>query len=507
MKLERTKNAGRNILYGTILRIVQTVIPFIMRTVIIYVLGVQYLGLSSLFVSILQVLNLAELGVGSAMVFSMYKPIAEDDAESICALMALYKTYYRVIGLVIAAAGAVLTPFVPYLIKSDLPSGINIYLLYFLNLAATVLSYWLFAYKNSILQAFQRTDVVSKVSIITTVVQFGLQVVSVAVFRSYYAYVVSALASQVLTNILTAVWADKLYPMYRPRGRLERDTVKQINRRIRDLFTAKLGSVIVGSADTIVISAFLGLTVLAVYQNYYYILSAIYTFVGILLTSVTAGIGNSLVTESMDKNYDDFKIFTFIICWIICVCCSCFGGLYQPFMIIWVGEDLMLKNGFIPLMCIYFFVLELSMVWATVKDAAGIWHADRLRPLIGASVNLILNLILVQFIGLYGIVLSTVLSYVFISMPWLIHNLFTLLYKKKPWSYIKDLLLYALITVLATGSTYFISVNIPLDGVARLAVMALICTVLPNVYLFLFLHKKVEFQESKKIALRIIQRR
>ena len=171
MKIERTKNASRNILFGIILKIYQIAVPFLMRTAMIYFMGVQYLGLNSLFTSVLQVLNLAELGVGSAMVYSMYKPIAEDDTKKICALMKLYRLYYRVIGFVIGGVGLVLTPFVPKLISGDVPSGLNIYILYLMNLAATVLSYWLFAYKNSLLQAHQRVDVVSKITLVTNTFQ------------------------------------------------------------------------------------------------------------------------------------------------------------------------------------------------------------------------------------------------------------------------------------------------------------------------------------------------
>ena len=119
MQIERTKNASRNILFGIILKIYQIAVPFLMRTAMIYFMGVQYLGLNSLFTSVLQVLNLAELGVGSAMVYSMYKPIAEDDTKKICALMKLYRLYYRVIGFVIGGVGLVLTPFVPKLIKGQ----------------------------------------------------------------------------------------------------------------------------------------------------------------------------------------------------------------------------------------------------------------------------------------------------------------------------------------------------------------------------------------------------
>jgi O-antigen/teichoic acid export membrane protein len=181
--------------------------------------------------------------------------------------MNLYKVYYRIIGGVIAVLGVVLTPFVPHLIKGDVPQGINVYVLYLLNLSATVLSYWLFAYKNSVLQAHQRNDVVSKVTLITNTLQYSIQILVLWLLHDYYVYVIVALITQALTNITTAYVANKLYPQFKAEGRVPEQDVKVINKRIRDLFTSKIGAVVVNSADTLVISAFLGLTVLAVYQN------------------------------------------------------------------------------------------------------------------------------------------------------------------------------------------------------------------------------------------------
>ena len=192
MRIERTKNATRNIAVGMVLKIYQLFVPFIIRTVMIHMLGMEYLGLNSLFTSILQVLNLAELGVGSAMVFSMYKPIAEDDSATINDLMKLYQIYYRIIGAIILVVGVVLTPFIPKLIKSDIPQGMNIYILYFLNLVATVLSYWLFAYKNCLLTAHQRNDVISKVTIASNTVMYLGQILVLVLLKNYYVYLIIA---------------------------------------------------------------------------------------------------------------------------------------------------------------------------------------------------------------------------------------------------------------------------------------------------------------------------
>lgn len=496
-KIERTRNATRNIIFGVILKAYQIIVPFLMRTAMIYLMGVQYLGLNSLFTSILQVLNLVELGVGSAMVYSMYKPIAEDDEVTICALMKLYRTYYRVIGLVIAVVGASLTPFIPKLISGEVPSDINLYILYLLNLAATVLSYWLFAYKNSILQAHQRTDIVSKVTLVTNSIQYVLQLFVLWAFKNYYFYVIVMLATQAITNVATAVAADKLYPQFSPVGKLPKQEISKINGRIRDLFTSKIGAIIVNSADTIVISAFLGLTALAVYQNYYFILTSITGFVTIVFSAVTAGIGNSLVVETKEKNFKDLNVFTFIICWISGFCSCCFLNLYQPFMELWVGKDLMLDFSIVICFVIYFYVCEVNQLLNTYKDAGGIWHEDRFRPLVTAIANLGMNLVMVQFWGLYGIILSTVLSMLLVGMPWLFHNLFTTMFEKKNMrKYLVSLAFYVLISIVASVISVFVCDFINFGLWVTLIVRFIICLIIPNVVFLIVYSRRSEFKQS-----------
>lgn len=501
MKIDRTKNATRNILFGIILKVYQILIPFIMRTAMIYFMGIQYLGLNSLFTSVLQVLNLAELGVGSAMVFSMYKPIAIDDKTTICALMKLYKIYYRIIGLIIAIIGGILTPFIPKLINGDIPSGINIYILYLLNLGATVLSYWMFAYKNSILQAHQRTDVVSKVTLITNTMQYGLQIIVLWVIRNYYIFVLVALFTQVLTNIVTAYTANKLYPHYKAEGDLPKENVKEINQRIRDLFTSKLGTVVYDSADTVVISAFLGLTSLAIYQNYFYIITALTGFISIIFSACTAGIGNSLVVETKEKNFNDLNKFTFIVCWITGFCSVCLLCMYQPFMELWVGKELMLNMSAVVCFVLYFFVRQINSLLNLYKDASGMWHEDKFRPLSAALTNLILNLILVQFIGIYGIILSTVISILVVGMPWLLHNLFTVVFEKERLrSFLGKMFTYCILTIIACIVTYFICSTINTSLWVTLALRGFICLIIPNMIFFLAYHKRNEFKQSVLLA-------
>lgn len=507
MKIERTKNATKNIIFGTILKIYQIIGPFLMRTLMIYYLGVEYLGLNSLFTSVLQVLNLAELGVGAAMVFSMYKPIAKDNNEELCALMRLYKIYYRVIGTVILILGLALCPFIPYLIKSDLPPDINIYILYLINLLATVFSYWMFAYKNSLLQAYQRVDVISKITIAINTIMYVLQAIVLIAFRNYYYYIMLTLFAQIAINIVTAIVSSKMYPQLAPKGKLSKVKRKKVNQRIKDLFITKIGTVAVNSADTIIISAFLGLTQLAIYQNYYYIVNAVYGIIVVIFNSVLAGIGNSLITESKEKNYEDLKKLTFITQWICCICICCFICLYQPFMKTWVGEGLMLQDNYVIFFCMLFYVLVLPMMWATIKDAAGLWHYDRFRPFFTGIANLILNIILVKFIGLYGIIVSTVLSEIFIAVPWVLHNLFKYVYKCSVTKYCLQLIKHLICIVCCAVVSAKCCILIKIDGIYAIVVYALICFIISNVIQYICFHKSEEFSLAKDLAFRMLKLR
>ena len=504
MKIEKTKNASRNIIFGILLKIYQILLPFTMRTIMMYTIGVEYLGLNSLFTSVLQVLNLAELGVGSAMVFSMYKPIAEDDSVTICALMQLYKIYYRVIGGIILIVGLGLTPFIPKLISGNIPADMNVYILYLLNLFATVMTYWLFAYRNSVLQAHQRNDVASKVTLGTETVKYFLQVIALILFHNYYYFVIVLLFTQILNNLFIAVAAKKIFPQYKPEGNLPKEEIRQINGKIRDLFTSKLGYTIVSSADTIVISAFLGLTVLAQYQNYYYIMSSIIGFMSIIYASITAGVGNSMLTKSIDQNYEEFCIFTLLVSFVSGICCACFMGLYQPFMKLWMGEKLLLPFSLVVLLCVYFWIYEYIMMASVYKDAGGIWHRDRFRPLISGVVNLGFNLFTVKFIGLYGIVLSTIVSMAVISAPWITTNIFKLIFKRSSIKYVSKLCYYAFSAVVASFISYNAVGVIFVDGWIGLILKAIVCITVSSVIMLLLFFKMDEFADAVSLIARML---
>ena len=484
----RTQNSLRNIGFGMINRIVSILFPFIVRTIFIKTLGEEYLGLNSLFSSILQVLNLADLGFASAIVASMYKPIAEEDIEKVSALMALYKKLYKIIGLGILAIGIVMTPFIGYLINGTPPENINIYILWILYLTNTVVSYLFYAYKVSLINAHQRNDITEKIGAASRIIFSILQIVSVILLKDIYIYVLLTVTNSIVYNFWCAKECDKRYPQYNCTGELDVKTKNQIVNNVGALALQKIGNTVSVSLDSIIISAFLGLKTVAIYGNYYYVVSAVATFVNLIYGAVTASIGNSIVTESREKNWYDFKKFFFLNTWLVRWCCICFICLFQDFMIIWMGKDLLFGIGTVLCLVLRFYFEQVRKVILTYKDAAGMWWVDKWRPIVGCLVNLILNIVMVKAIGVVGVMLSTVISYALVEIPWETHALFKCYFDKSELSYYRQLLT-ATISLVASGVvTYKICTYICFNHIVSLVIKGVVCAIIPNL-IFLLLNK------------------
>ena len=485
MKIQRTKHATRNIFFGIMYRMVATLCPFAMRTILLYVLGVEYLGLNSLFTSLLSFLSLAELGVGNAMVYAMYKPIAEDDTESICALLNLYKQLYRIIGTIILSAGLLLFPFVGYLVKGSHPSDVNLYILYLIYLFNTVISYYLFGYKQSILMAFQRNDIISKRAMIARMIMYLSQTALLFALKNYYWYILMLPLFTIATNFANSIIVDRIYPQYSCRGSVSKETKNNIKRNVLALIGGKLSDIVLNSSDNLVLSMFIGLSMVAMYDNYYYVFNAVTGFMLVIYNSLTAGLGNSIETETMEKNYRDFQILSFINAWVITWCSACIMCLMQPFMKIWVGESLMFPNAVVVLFAVYFYIYQSEKIVLTYKDAAGLWWKDRFRPYVVMSVNLVFNIASVKIIGVYGVILSTIFS-LLISVPWSGLVLHKYLFGVKIKEYAAVSLKYLGTAVTACAATYAACSFVKGGSYIQLILRGILCCIIPNVIFPLF---------------------
>ena len=348
----RTQHARRNIITSVINKLVIMLTNFIMRTVLIHYLGEVYLGLDSLFVSILQILSLSELGISSAMVYSMYKPLAENDTPAVCALLKLYRTVYRWIALIMTVLGLAVTPFLPLIVKKDLPEGMNLYVLFFINLANTVLSYALFAYRSSLFTADQKYSVNNNIYSIFKIGGTALQVLAIILFKNYYMYSIILPLTTILKNLALYIISNKMYPQYKCEGTVPKEEINNIKKRCAGMFLHKLSFVFRNSLDSIVLSAFLGLALLGKYNTYYYIINAISGIMILVSNSVTASVGNSMVVESKAKNYADFRKLQLLYMGLTSWLTVCLVACTQPFIKLWVGEKMMFTDGIMFVFCI-----------------------------------------------------------------------------------------------------------------------------------------------------------
>ncbi len=503
----RTKKSAANVVFGVGNRIVLMVFPFIIKTITIYTLGAEYLGLNSLFSSILQVLSLSELGVGSAMVYNMYRPLAEGDKKTVGALLLLYKKVYSYIGLFILVVGISLCPFLDKLIASSYPQDINIYILYLIFLLNTVLSYWLFAYKKSLLEANQVNSIESMLNTAVNFVLYIGQIIVLLLFKDYYLYIILMPICTAVLNVVRNIVVSRLFPEIKAEGKLDKAIIEDIKKKVFALFGHKIGTTIITSADSIVISAILGLVVLAQYSNYYYIINSLIGFVTIFYTAITASVGNSIVKDSVEKNYHDFKTLVFINSWIVGWCSICLYCLYQPFMKIWMGDDMLFGKGTLILFVVYFYVWLIRRIGLTYKDAAGMWNEDFLKPYVGAVINLVTNIILVKYIGVDGALLSTIIIMVLIYAPWETIVLFKNLFKSSPKEYIIRLIIYTLITVTLAVATDMFCNLVQLEGIVGLIIRIFICLVVPNIIYIVIYNRTEEFKESKLKLVGLIRRK
>lgn len=507
MSESRTSIASRNILYSIILKVYQLGAPFLIQSLMIYKLGITYVGLNGLFTSILGILNLTELGFGTAAVYCLYKPVADNDVALVNSYVNMYKKIYRYIGFMISLIGICIIPFLKYLVKSDMPSDMNLYILYVIQLAGTSLSYFCFAYKNSILLAHQKVDWISKIGLVVYTVKFIIQILAICLFRNYYIYSIAIPVSNLLTNFITARIVDLGFPQYSCSGRLSKDKLDILIKKIKALFIAKVGSVVLNSVDNVVISSFLGLVILGKYNNYYYIFSAVTGFITLFSSSIISTIGNSLVMQDRKNNYNNFMSMSFWNHWIVAWASICFIGLYQPFISIWIGEDNLLPFGIVILLACYFYILQSHQIVGAYKDAGGIWDEDKLRPLCVAGVNLLFNILLVQIIGLYGIVLSTIISLLFVNTPWLLTNVHKLIFKNTPCEYVKmwgkNIFIFTITSIVVGVLCKLISDK---NKYRNFAICFVICMIVPNLIFYLYYFRQSVFRNSIMLVSNIADR-
>lgn len=482
MEHSRTYYAKNNIIFGTVNKLATIVLQFVIRTIIIQTLGAEYLGIGSLFSSIIQALSMTELGFSAAIVFKMYKPFAEKDEPKICALLAFYKKVYTIIGFIVLGIGFVILPFLKFLINGDCPSDSNIYFLYLIYLAGTIISYFGVAYKTSLLEVAQRRDILSIIDTILIIVRSIFQIVFLYLAKNYYWYIIWQPVIILANNLMVAIISKKLFPEYKCYGKLPKEEAKDIITQVKGLAISKIGVVSRNSFDSIALSMCSGLIAVSIYSNYYYVFTGVAAFLGVITLGITGGIGNSIATESTEKNYSDFLKLNFYYSYITAWCTVCLFCLYQPFMQLWVGQDLTASNLTRSLFCVYFFISEIGQIRSIYGNVSGIWWNLRYFQIVEMILNPILNFTLGYKFGMNGIIIATIFSVTILSIIGIGWKTVVFCFKRAPLQYFVLIASYALITFLACIGTGYLCSLFRYEGIIKLLINGIICIIVPNLF-------------------------
>lgn len=496
----RTKNSIRNIIFSISAYAIQIILGFLVRRYFIYYFNEEFLGLNSLFSNILSVLSLAELGVGGAIVFSMYKPMAEGDKEKVNALLNFYKKCYFIIGFVVLGLGLCVIPFMDYF-KAKAPQvEINLYIVYLLFLGNSVLSYFC-AHRRALLYTDQRQDIESKINIVINILQTVLQLVVILFIKNFYIYLLCASFATLINNTFVYIVTSKKYKEFikNSSSNIDTSTKKEIKKNVSAMLFHKIGGVVVFSTDSILIYLLIGASQLGKYSNYSLIISYVGLIMSLYINAIKGSIGNSIVSRDNNENYKLFRKLNFAHLFIVAFCSICIFVLSDPFIDVILTKNkessLLLNFETLLALSVSFYFTQSRYMLNTFKECAGLFYQDRFKPIGEVIINLVASIVLAKWFGIVGIVLGTIIST--ISLPlWIEPHILNKYYLKKNTSgYLLKYLTCFTITLACGFVTYFICGFIPNIGLLTLALKFITCIIISLVTLFIGFCVMPEFRE------------
>lgn len=408
----RTQNVARNLKTNIGFQITNILIKFILRTVFIYILGKEYLGINGVFSNILTVLSLSELGLGTAIVYDMYKPIAVNDKIRENQLFCFYKYVYAIIGVIILAIGMCLIPFLKYIV-SDVPNVSNIYMIYILQLLSTSASYF-FAQYRSLFDAHQFNYINTRNNWFFAILKTIIQTVSLLLYKNYILFLVIDLAISVLSNYIISIKCKKFFP-YINNGEKKIDLMygKHVLSNAMSMFSIKVGITVVNATDNLIISSFISTVLVGIYSNYSMLTSVITASTMMISSSLQASVGNLCVNKNHNKMREVFEKVLFLYSSLYALICIGMGTLVNTFISVWAGPDYVLADATVFVIILNLYLTGVHQPLEVYIYADGMFKYFRVKPWIEAGINVIISILLVKPLGITGVFLGTTLSHLF----------------------------------------------------------------------------------------------
>ncbi len=416
--MARTKNSIHNIIFALCLQGVTVVANFVIRTIMIQRLGMQATSLNGLFTEVLAALSMAEMGVGTAIIYNLYKPLAENDHKKVRQLMGLFKNAYRIIAAVTFLIGLALCPWIHLLVKSIDYSLNYIRLVYMLFVVDLSMSY-LFSYKVSLMNADQKSHIQSKVSMAIKPIEVIIKIVVLLITNNFIAYLLASILVTFLGNLVRSYVVDRYYPwLGKNEEMLPKDERKEVFSNIKNLFIKALSGKITSSTDNMLISALVDTLKVGYYSNYALVIGVFRQLANqIAYGGIGASMGNMLVTESKEKCTKIFyrlEYLFFVVGALASVCTYC---CVDSFILIWLkSEEFLLAKSIIFICCLNLFIEVINRPLWSIMEVSGLFRYDKYISVAGSVVNLVVSIVLGMKIGMAGIFIGTFITYLIQSI-------------------------------------------------------------------------------------------
>ncbi|RJX41861.1 hypothetical protein D3P09_06055 [Paenibacillus pinisoli] len=495
----RVKSSFLNISAGLLNQLIITILSFVSRTVFINSLGIEYLGVNALFTSVLAMLSLAEAGIGSSIIYNLYKPVAERNRLKVLALMKLYRNTYRVIAVIVLLLGLSVMPFLDVIVQdADVKHLEWVYLIFLLNTAVP----YLFVYKHSYLNVNQKNYIVTIVFSISAIVSTSIRIAILYYTENYLLYLAVDSIITIATSIILARIVDKKYPFLRfgKADILDPETRANFMKNMKAIFIQNVGNYFIFGIESILISTFVSIVAVGIYANYKMLVDISRTFLNQVFAGMNHSVGNMVAVESAAKIFDVYKVMLLLSFWLYSLLSIGMFLLIQPLIMLWLGPEFSMSWMILAVLIAMFYERGMRNTITSVKTTAGIFHEDRFAPLIQAVINLGLSLWLVQQIGLIGVFIGGLLSALLVpfwTTPYLVYKK---VFKRSVFHYYMMYLLYTLLALGTLGASYAATSLLPAQSLLALIAKGLIVLIVVNgVYLLVFF-KTPEFAYLARIA-------
>ncbi len=410
MQMTRTQNSILNLFTALAGQILSLLIGFISRYYFLHILGEYYLGINGLFTEILSMLSLVELGIGPAIIFCMYEPLAQNNLPQICGLLNFYKKIYTTIGLLIAFLGLLFVPFLPYLIKDYTYSAeLNIIFIFFV--VNSSVSYF-FVYKKSLILADQKRYIYNLVHYSLYFFFNLVQIFCLISFRNYKLYLLLQITFTISENVIISAKANKNYPFLKRISafNLDREIKNRIFKNTFAMIFHKLGGIVVISTDNMLLSMLFGIIPVGIYSNYQLILNAVKNILKQFFLSISASVGNLGVTESSEKKEVVFNVTLLLANWLYGLCSICIFNLVNPFINLWLEKDLTFDKRVVFVLCLNLYLYGIRQPLQTFRESFGLFWFDRYKPIFECVINLGISIWLSKQWGILGVFVGTFVS-------------------------------------------------------------------------------------------------